>query len=305
MKFMYQYSKNISRFQKRMDIYNKINPILFDVSLRDGIQNAKIEDYSTENKKYIFDTIVNKYHPRKIEVGSLTSPKILPIMGDSLTMYNYAITNNNQTDIFLLIPSISKLDTALQNNVNNMSFITSVSDKFQIRNTKKSIEDTKKDFENIFKTLSYQPFRVFNTKLYISCINTCPIIGKIDNDFIVKEIIYYHQKYPFDELCLSDTMGNLQYDDIEYILSSSLFFGVPASKFSFHFHYSKDNLENLERIFFYLFRNKINKFDVSMTDSGGCSVTMKSENLRPNLSYDMFFSILEKFVGREIRLSEP
>jgi hydroxymethylglutaryl-CoA lyase len=302
MKSTAQILKNIMACPKRTTIYNRINPKLFDVSLRDGIQAADKQKFSTEIKKGILRNIINEHNPTKIEVGSLVNPKLLPIMGDSLEMYNYASKNIN-TDVYMLIPSMNKLFNAFENNVKNFSFITSVSDQFQIRNAKRSIHETKYDFELMFSRWFRAP-HIYKTKLYISCIDRCPILGKIDNDFILKEVLYYHQKYDFDELCLSDTMGTMVYDDFEYIIDNCLYFGIPPSKLSFHFHVLPDNLENLEKIIFYCFSKRLNKFDVSMLESGGCSVTMAPEKLRPNMTYDVFYRIMNKYIERFIALQE-
>lgn len=308
--------KNILACPKKTEIFNKINPNLFDVSLRDGIQNANIENFSTSKKMEIFQTIYSENLPKRIEIGSLTSQKILPIMNDSIEMFNYAKEflkikksemeftrdlenyNNNFEGIYLLIPSLSKLHLALNHNIRNFSFITSVSNKFQVTNTKKSIWETKQEFKKIFDILNREHSATnFKTKLYVSCINKCPIIGKIDNDFILKEVLYYHGKFEFDEICLSDTVGELKFDDFEYIIQNCIFFGIPPSKISLHLHYKPYNYRNIQNILFYCFKNKINKFDVSMLDTGGCSVTMRPEQRPQNLSYDMFYVFLDKYIN--------
>jgi len=306
MKHYSQILKKIKDCPQKNAIYQKINPVLFDVSLRDGIQNAKIENFPTNKKMAIFNTIIKDFKPKNIEIGSLISPKILPILSDSLVLHNYAnqyLTIHNKSlenpNIFMLIPGENKLTSAMQHNIRNFSFITSVSDQFQLRNTNKTIQETKYDFDKMFSKWFGEP-NTFQKKLYISCINICPIIGKIDNDFIIKEILYYHEKYDFNDLCLSDTMGSLNYEDFEYIVDTCLFFGIPPSKLSFHFHCSESNKENLQYIIHYCFSKNLNKFDISMLDTGGCSVTMNPDKLRPNMSYDLFYSIVNRYI--EIKL---
>ena len=297
-----QILKNIMACPKRTAVFNRINPILFDVSLRDGIQGANKEGFSTDIKKEILRNIMIDHNPPKIEVGSLANPKLLPIMGDSIEMYNYA-TKNINTDVYLLIPNMNKLLYAFENNIKNFSFITSVSNQFQVRNAKSSIHETKCDFDIMFSRWFREP-HIYKTKLYISCINRCPILGKMDNDFVLKEVLYYHSKYDFHEICLSDTMGNIKYDDFEYIIDNCLYFGIPPSKLSFHFHVLPHNLENLEKIIFYCFSKKLNKFDVSLLETGGCNVTMTPEKLRPNMTYDVFYRIMNKYIERFIALEE-
>ena len=302
MKSVPQLLKNILACPKRTAVFNRINPLLFDVSLRDGIQSAKKENFSTDIKKEILRNIMVEHNPPKIEVGSLVNPKLLPIMNDSIEMHDYACKNMN-TDVYLLIPSINKLFNAFENNVKNFSFITSISDQFQMRNSKRSIHETKCDFELMFSKWFLETNN-YKTKLYISCINRCPIIGKIDNDFVLKEVLYYHSNYNFNEICLSDTMGDINFYDFEYIVDSCLHFGIPPSKLSFHFHVLPENMENLEKIIFYCFYKKLNKFDVSLLETGGCSITMVPEKLRPNMTYDVFYGILDKYINRYVALEK-
>jgi hypothetical protein len=307
-----QILKKISECQKCATIFNKINPQLFDVSLRDGIQSANAENFPTNKKMQIFHNILSNYSPPKLEIGSLTNaPSLLPIMGDSIILHDYSkqylnTYNNhiltefsNNPHIYVLIPSIKQMEKAINHNITNFSFITSVSDRFQQKNVKRNITETKFEFDLLFSRWFREPC-TYKTKLYISCFNYCPIIGKIDNDFIIKEVLNYHEKYDFNELCLSDTMGNISFDDFEYIIDTCLYFGLPKSKLSFHFHVSEDNLENLQNILFYCFSKKLNNFDVSMLETGGCSVTMGPNKLRPNMSYDLFYTILDKYIDRHI-----
>ena len=297
--------KSVNGVCKRMlnqNIMSQIKvPQTFDTSLRDGIQYLNHNNISLEIKESIYDKIIREYAPESIEIGSLTSPKILPIMKDTLEMHSYAENiqkkNNGPTrsNTYVLIPSFNKLQTALDAGVYNFSFITSVSNEFQKKNVNRTIEDTKREFYNIFDILKYKTN--YKTKLYISCINECPIIGSIDNDYIVHEILNYHKNYPFDTFCISDTCGTLKVDDFEYIVDNIIFFGIPKEKVSVHLHYNNYNLDNVHKILWYCFSKGINSFDVSILDTGGCSITMpiNGGNLH-NLDYDILFSSFMQYL---------
>ena len=176
-----------------------------------------------------------------------------------------------------------------------------------MKNTNRTLEETKEDLmkiSNMLEDVSYGTVesapRKIASKLYISCINECPLAGKIDMDFVLHEILLYNKEYLFDELCLSDTCGTLTFEEYEYLLDALLFFGVPSSKLSLHLHVSDSNLENIQRILYYSFDKKVSKFDVSLTETGGCSVTMKPGKCLPNLSYDLFNDILTKYIETRI-----
>jgi len=276
-------------------------PQTFDTSLRDGIQYINPNNMSFGIKQSIYDKIIREYNPESIEVGSLTSPKLLPIMKDTLDLHAYAkgIQQKNietqRSHIYVLIPSLNKLHSALDSGVYNFSFITSISNEFQKKNTNRTLQDTKKEFHTIFNILENN--KIYKTKLYISCINECPIIGNIDNDYIVYEILNYHKDYPFDTFCISDTCGTLKFDDFEYIVDNIMFFGIPKEKISIHLHYNDCNLDNVNKILWYCFSNGINKFDVSILHTGGCSITMPENggNLR-NLDYDTLFASFMRYL---------
>jgi len=315
-----QFIKNtIQNCFKRKAILEKINPILFDVSLRDGIQNASYENFPLSKKIDVFHSILHANMAENVEVGSLASPKILPIMSDSLVFFNH-ISNQIRDikkryecsrdldensivrfpKIYMLIPSIEKLRIARIHDITNFSFITSVSNQFQLRNTNKTIQEKKNELKAMSELLIREPrSQIFKTKLYISCINRCPFVGQIDNDLILKEILHYHSEYVFDEICLSDTMGTLHVDDFSYIVDNCIYFGIPPSKLSLHLHVKKDNFENIQEIIFHAFSKNINRFDVSSLETGGCSVTMK-QGLTTNLTYEMFYNTLLRHIDRKI-----
>jgi hydroxymethylglutaryl-CoA lyase len=282
-------------------IINK--PIFFDISLRDGIQSKQKQDkFDLNDKIGVFHNILFNYKPTKIEIGSIVNPKIMPIMADSLRLYKYADTflinvDSCKADLYIVAPNKKALDIGIETGIKNYSFLTSVSNSFQKKNVNKTIQETNKELEEMFATMESHPNADFKTKLYISCINECPIEGKIDNDVVVHEIMNYHKNFPLlDEYCLSDTCGSLKIENYKYIVDACLFFGIPASKLSLHLHVNEKLIYDLTQIIFYSLDSGIFRFDVSVLDSGGCSATMCSSKLLPNLSYDVFNSIYSKYV---------
>lgn len=287
----------------RTTIYNQINPTLFDVSLRDGIQGLDPKIWNQEKKEELFRTIYKKEKPAKIEVGSLVSNKIQPIMGDSVEIYKYVMDQLKDANIcmypYMLVPNAKKLREGLNHGISHFSFITSVSEDFQKKNTNMTLRMVKSELakmENILLADSMREKKY--TKLYISCIDECPLQGQISVSHIVNEIMEYHENYDFDELCLSDTCGSLTFESFRQIIKRIRKF-VPLSKISLHLHVGS-NTEELYQILFYCFDNGINKFDISIMETGGCNVSMEGRNNLPNLNYDLFYTILDKYMEREL-----
>ena len=299
---------NVKRVYNLPANFKKIinKPIFFDVSLRDGLQGITQECVSLNDKIDIFHNILFNYRPTKIEMGSVVNPKLMPVMADSLKFHNYAanfVKNvaSYDPELYIVAPNKKGLDIGIENGIRNFSFLTAVSNSFQKKNVNKTIQETKKELEEMFKTMGTTPDVDFKTKLYISCINECPLEGKIDNDTIVHEILNYHKNFPLiNEYCLSDTCGSLIFDDYKYIVDACMFFGMPPTKLSLHLHVNKKNMEELTQIIFHSLDINIIRFDVSVLESGGCSITLPSSKLLPNLSYEVFNKIYSKYL--ELRI---
>ena len=324
-KFMHTHTKTSSGYKP----YTNIKPIIFDVSLRDGLQGANPLDFPTFKKSEILHEIHQKYTPAKLEIGSFVSPKVLPIMSDTAKLLKMVHSSvRDTTDIYALVPNKIGLLNAILSGFTNFSFITSVSNAFQVKNTGKPLSHKKLELTEMtqyIKTLNppITPFRIAQlvnaqsaahsslitapkggvlnekmckTKLYISCVKECPINGMIDSDFIIHEILSsYGLVDEYDELCISDTMGTLKSRDFEYIVDGLIRFGVTSSRISIHLHINKENEKEAKQILFACFQRNINRFDVSVISDGGCSVTMDADKLKPNMTYDFLYSTLEEY----------
>ena len=297
-------------------LYNDLGkPRPFDVTLRDGLQALSKEEQNkltTEDKLQIYHNIISIHNPKNIEIGSIVSEKVLPVFKDTLKiseiLYDFQLKRKEKRqNNFVVIPNKEKFKSVINNSkINHFSFITSVSNSFQKKNTKMTLEESDKDIYDMLYELddnintiirSKKPF----VKLYVSCVNECPIEGKIDNDFIVNRILNLN-KMNVDNICLSDTCGSLNEEDFEYIVDTCAYFGLPLSKFSLHLHVKREREAEIQRIIHKALDRKIIKFDVSYLDTGGCSVTMNKKNLAPNLSYDLYYKTLCNYILKKTDL---
>ena len=256
----------------------------FDVSMRDSLQSiTKI--YSLNEKKNLLHDVLKKINIDSIEVGSFVSPKILPQMENTDKLFNYANSLSHNKKLFVLTPNEKAVKKALDIGVNNFSLISSVSEEFQKRNINKTLKQTKKEIDKMVNLIDNK-----NIKLYISCINECPLSGKIKKDFILNEISEYYYKYEYiRNICLSDTCGTLEYNTFKKIIDEMIKRGFDLTRFSLHLHQNTNNPETTHNIILYALKNNITLFDVSILNSGGCSVTIKNnKDLHANLNYDFF-----------------
>jgi len=291
---------------KYKSIYLNLGKIeLFDVTLRDGLQGLTKEEqktFATIDKLKMYNNITFKYAPKNIEVGSFVSEKVLPIFKDTLNLLKIVDTYTENINNFIVIPNKNKFNELIKENtetqINNISLITSVSNSFQLKNTKMTLDISDSDINTILSKLANDK-NIKNSnpkiKLYVSCINECPIEGKIDNDFIVNRLLKL-SKMKIDDICLSDTCGTLTLEDFEYIVETCLYFGLQSTRISLHLHVNPEREDIVEQIFFKALDYKILKFDVSNLETGGCSVTMRKEHLNPNLSYELYYKFLTNYL---------
>jgi hydroxymethylglutaryl-CoA lyase len=300
-------------------MYNKLgSPKPFDVTLRDGLQALSKEEqneFTTIKKKELYKNICLNYNPKCVEIGSIVSEKVLPIFKDTLELYSYALKHqqssnecndlNNQYNQkhFILIPNKKKLQEVIsKSEINHFAFITSVSNSFQKKNTNLSLFESDKDIIEMINLFNINSDRTQDPviKLYVSCINECPIEGKLDNDFIVNRLLNLY-KLNIDTICLSDTCGTLEVEDFEYIVDTCAYFGMVLSKLSLHLHVKPGKEDIVEQIIHTALDRKIINYDVSLLTTGGCSVTMKKENMSPNLSYELYYKSIVKYIEKKTR----
>lgn len=278
------------------------SPRPFDVTLRDGLQGLSKEEqsvFSFEKKKQIFHEIIEK-NPQCMELGSIVSHRFFPVFIDTPKLLIYSKEykskriQDSPTQYYILIPNIQKLKSILEDpaiNCNHFCFITSVSNQFQLKNTKKTLEQNHKEIKEMLSLLRCED----RVKLYISCITECPIEGKIDNNVIIEEICKYNNPQ-IQNICLSDTMGNLNEDDFEYIIDQCFKKGISSSKFSLHLHVDMTKKSIIQKIFHKALEKGITIFDVSSLTTGGCSMTMNKSQLLPNLSYELYYEFLINYL---------
>lgn len=266
---------------------------LFDVTLRDGLQSSR-NILPTDTKIGMLRKIARDFKPKSIEVGSLVSHKILPQLADSEKVFEHAldmITSNDGytfTPYLLVPPKANKLDKALEIGCDSVSIPSSVSEAFQQKNVKMSLDDT---YRIVIDYARYLPFN--NIKVYLSCVNYCPVSKQtISSNTIAQQVARYIFYQNVTQVCLSDTSGTLTDDDLIAIMTILKRLMVQPNKVGLHLHVGPTLIDR-QRVAKLLGVAKlagIKWIDVSLTGSGGCSVTMKKGELRGNLKYSDIYA---------------
>ena len=254
---------------------------LFDVTMRDGLQSLK-QVLPLHKKQEMVNFIYHTYKPSALEIGSIVSPKYIPQMENSLELYQYCVDQKYNSDLYMLTPNIYALKKAKKAGVKNFSFITSTSNSFQKKNTNKTLDETKIQLMAMYNLLEKDD----KVKIYMSCVEECPIEGKKSVIDICAEIFYYSFNfYNVNQLCLSDTCGTLTLDTFKEIIHE-LRGNIPVENISLHLHKNPQN-DEIPLIIDYAKQVGIYKFDVCASKNmGGCAMTIDSKKgLPPNIHY--------------------
>lgn len=302
-KMFYESDKDL--FQKYISKLINVKP--FDVTLRDGLQGLTKDEQLTIkpiDKIKLYYQIKQKYKPQDMEVGSIVSSKVLPIFKDSDSFFNWVewCQQNPEQPIinnFILIPNETQFENINKFiGIRNFSFITSVSESFQMKNTKMTLDTSFQQISNMMQHLN-KSSNLNNVKLYVSCINECPIEGKIDNNIIIQKILKYLELKP-DLLCLSDTCGTLSVEDFNYIINNLKRSHITNdyNYLSLHLHVKSGREDDVEKLIHSALDFGIISFDVSALKTGGCSVTINKSDLAPNLSYELYYKALATYISK-------
>lgn len=295
-----------TRILRQSKIYR---PEIMDV-YRDTIQTIPTVALTLLNKQTDLFNIITRTVPVKvdaIEVGSFASHKVLPIMADTKKLLNYSYDASPYKAYYILSPSCSQLmanlDETTYQKIAGLSFITSASEQFQLKNVRRTLDATHKD---IIDSLVYlNELNKGNTrrnmaplahKLYVSCINECPVSGaRVPHYAICAEVARYIplvKEGLITNICLSDTCGTLTARDFKEIIELLHYLGLPYDNMGVHLHVSSCHTNRTEaiKLLWAAFDKHIGHFDVSTitTTNGGCSVTMDAAKCNPNLPAVLF-----------------
>jgi len=289
-------------------IYNNLgSPKPFDITLKNYFQKYNVNSNIFYYKQLeLYHKICLKYRPASIEIYHTLTDNLLPNYieehQDNLQIELLELNGilNKKVNKFIFIPNkqyLNKIMYFLDNKkLNNISFETSISEGLYNHNTLKTLINLDQELYEMMYMLNENinikkfPF----IKLYVSCINECPINGKINNDFIINRLLQLN-KMKIDNICLSDTCGTLNITDFEYIVDNCNENGLPFKKLSLQLNIKKNRIKEIEKIIHSALDRRIINFDVA--DSEIITINKNSTN-QNNLSYEFYYKSLVKYIEK-------
>lgn len=229
-----------------------------ELSLRDGLQGYA--PISLEQKLKLLKEI-KKCGYERIEVGSLTNPKLVPAMADSFALIE-AMDTFHGGILLVLDPTLFYQEVQfIAGKVGWISFVVGATEKFNHDNLRSdSAKINKKNHEIILNCLDYG----LSTRVYISV-----AFENIDETL---RLIELYQKLKVTEIVLGETTGRASVEKVRTALRQ-IKVTYPNLSCTLHFHntYGQGLLSIKEALDL-----GYDSFDASIGGLGGCPFVKNS-----------------------------
>lgn len=200
---------------------------LVDVGPRDGLQNEKAV-VPLDAKVALVDAL-SACGLREIEAGAFVSPKAVPQMADSASVFE-RIARKPGVVYSALVPNEKGLEAARAAKADKIAVFTAASETFNRRNINASIAESIERFRPVVAGA-----KGLKTRAYVSTAFFCPYEGKIRPEKVVEVVERLAALHDFDDYSIGDTIGRAAPDDVRALLPK-LLKAVPVERVFLHFH---------------------------------------------------------------------
>lgn len=232
---------------------------IVEVGPRDGLQNEK-SAWSVADRITFID-LLSDCGFYEVEVGSFVSPKWVPQMSDTDSVFS-KIRKHPGVLYSCLVPNEKGLEAAMAAGVKNISIFTAASEEFNKKNINCSIEESFSRFVPIMEKAKKHQLRV---RGYISCVIECPYAGVTD-PLKVADVAKRLTDIGCDEISLGDTIGKGTPASIKKMIDS-VKKATPVTKLAIHCH---DTYGNAIPNILQAIECGIRVVDSAMGGLGGC-----------------------------------
>ena len=232
---------------------------LFDVSLRDGLQNeAKV--VPTAVKLEVLDRLIDAGY-RDIEVTSFVRPRWVPQLADAADVI--AQLPDADVNYWALVPNQIGLDRAVDAGVTHVCTFMSSSETHNRKNVNRTVKESLVGLERVIGSATGQGIEV---RAYISTVFGCPFEGDVPVEQTLK-IGRALLAAGANVIVLGDTTGMGTPLQVTEVLKSLTAGGIPLDKIGLHFH---DTRGTAVVNAFAAFNAGARMFDGSTGGVGGC-----------------------------------
>lgn len=227
---------------------------------RDAIQGLK-EVISAEKKANHINTLLKSNLFDWIDFGSFVSPIAVPQMADTKEVLNNLVLNNTKL-LVIVANQRGALEACNYKKITYLGYPFSISEEFQIRNTKSTIQASFEELKSIVE-ISKKHAKI--PVVYISMAFGNPY-GELWNKELVVQWIKKIAALGVVEFSLADTTGEADKKQIKELFEECIQ-QFPNIRIGAHFHSEKNS--SLEKIKI-AFDAGCRKFDGAILGFGGC-----------------------------------
>ncbi len=233
---------------------------LVEVGPRDGLQNEAAL-LSIEQKSTLVNLLSN-CGLRVIETGSFVSPRWVPQMADSASVFN-KIVRKQGVRYSALSPNERGLRDAIAADVDEVAIFVATTESFSQKNLNASIQETLNRYQPVLEIAREHKLPV---RGYLSCVLGCPYEGDV-NPEQVKLLTRQLLEPGCYEVSLGDTIGTGTAGSLSRLLETLFRDEIASDQIAMHCHDTYG--QALANIVIAL-QHGIATIDVSVAGLGGC-----------------------------------
>ena len=233
--------------------------ILEEQGPRDGFQ-VESKQIPTELKVYFIEKLVEA-GLKRIQITSFVNPKLIPQLADAQEVAT-GIKKIKGVTYSALVLNAKGIERAISADLNHLSISLSASEAHSLRNTGKTIAQSKEEFT---KMVSLAKEANITIRAGIQCAFGCRFQGKIDENLVI-DLVKYHLDLGVDEISLADSTGMANPLSIKRIMSEVVkLAGHIPTNLHLHDTEGKGFVNLLSAI-----EVGVNQFDTAFGGLGGC-----------------------------------
>lgn len=173
---------------------------IVEVGPRDGFQNIK-DKILLEDKLEVI-RLLSDAGVSAMELGSFVNPKAIPQMADMKELSEKVLPSiKEQVQCIALIPNLRGAESAVACGYDTVTYVTSVSEKHNLANVRKTPEESLDMLGEILKV-----YPQLNVRLDLATAFGCPFEGEISTDRVLR-LAGRAEELGVGEIILCDTIG--------------------------------------------------------------------------------------------------
>lgn len=253
-----------------------------EVGPRDGLQSAS-RVLSVQERIDFVDRLIAA-GLKKIEVGSLVNPKLVPTMAESEVVFVTLAQKHPglRDDFSLLVPNEHGLNKAKEIDCRSVALFSATSNTFNKKNINRTVAESIEQLKPLIVEARAAKMRV---RLYISTVFDCAYEGTMDPVKGLEAFLPFFDAV--DEISLGDTTGRATTQQIKTLLASKIL-DAYLPKLWWHFH---DTFQLAGENTRYCMQQGFLQYDSSAGGIGGCPF---SPGAKGNIATEKVIAIAEE-----------